>query len=394
MLPDAGDLSYSYHLLTSLGRAGVALTVLAVGRAGDRARCQIADGIEWILIAPREGWELRGRLALGSLFSRLPNVASRYKNVEFRRELFAQLARGWDAIIVDHLGMGWVWPFVAGYQRRNPAVISVFIAHQCEGDVRRQVAQNFHGNVIRKIGLHLDAAKAGALERDVIRKSNLFSVITEEDRHRFGDLAKSVLLTPGYAGARGRARKITRATPRRVLMFGSALWLAKQINLTEFLAVADDLFWHQEIELYVVGKVPDQLSGGKYHPTTRFLGFVDDPEPVFRSVRIGVVAERTGGGFKLKSLDYIFNRVPIAAIESGIAGLPLTPGLDYLSFASMRDLAYGVVATIDDVEGLNTLQETAYAKCSAAFDWRERGQALHEAMQAAARRQGGRIIVA
>ena len=388
MLPDAGDLSYSFHLLTSLGRSGVALTVLAIGRAAHSAFRQTADGIDWILIAPPEGPELRGRLALGSIFSRLPNVASRYKTSAFRRELFVQLARGWDAIIIDHLGMGWAWRFVAAYRRRNPAVISVFIAHQCEGDVRRQVAQNFHGNIIRKIGLHLDAAKAGVLEREVVQKSNLFSVITEEDRRRFGNSAKSVLLTPGYAGARGGAREITRATPRRALIFGSALWLAKQMNLMEFLAVADDLFWDQKIELYVVGKVPDKLSAGDHHRATRFLGFVDDPEPVFRSVRIGIVAERTGGGFKLKSLDYIFNRVPIAAIEGGIAGLPLTPGLNYLAFGSIRDLAYGVVATIDDVERLNVLQEAAYAKCSTAFDWRERGRDLHEAMQAAVRRRG------
>ena len=39
----------------------------------------------------------------------------------------------------------------------------------------------------------------------------------------------------------------------------------------------------------------------------RFLGFVEDLETIFRSVRIGIVAERIGGGFKLKTLDYIFN---------------------------------------------------------------------------------------
>jgi hypothetical protein len=76
----------------------------------------------------------------------------------------------------------------------------------------------------------------------------------------------------------------------------------------------------------VVGNVPDHLTAKNHFQTTRFLGFVDNLEPIFRSVRIGLVAERTGGGFKLKVLDYIFNRVPIAAIRGSIAGLPLCRG--------------------------------------------------------------------
>jgi polysaccharide biosynthesis protein PslH len=75
-----------------------------------------------------------------------------------------------------------------------------------------------------------------------------------------------------------------------------------------------------------------------------------------------MVADPTGGGFKLKTLDYIFNRVPIAAMSGSIAGLPLTPGLHYLSFESIRELAQGVVAVIDDIERLNSLQRAAYDK--------------------------------
>ena len=130
----------------------------------------------------------------------------------------------------------------------------------------------------------------------------------------------------------------------------------------------------------MVGNVPDHLTAKNHFQTTRFLGFVDNLEPIFRSVRIGVVAERTGGGFKLKTLDYIFNRVPIAAIRGSIAGLPLTAGLHYLSFASMWELAQGVSDAIDNIERLNNLQEAAFAECRACFDWAERGRALHDAL--------------
>ena len=114
---------------------------------------------------------------------------------------------------------------------------------------------------------------------------------------------------------------------------------------------------------------------------TRFLGFVEDPEPIFSNVRIGVVAERTGGGFKLKTLDYIFNRVPFAAIRGSISGLPLTPGLHYLSFESMRELAQGVAAVIDDLARLNSMHQAAYEKCDAGFDWSDRGRTLCNAIR-------------
>jgi hypothetical protein len=386
--PDAGDLTYTFHLLTSLGRAGVNLTVLSTARGGQCPPRPIAHGVEWRIFVPKGNRGARRSSVLFlSLFSRLPNIASRYNTAEFQRELDAQLAKTWDGIVIDHLGMSWTWPRIEAYCRTNSGAISLFIAHGCESDIRRTMAQNYRGNVLRKIGLHFDARRAGLLEREMVRKSTLFSVITAEDRGSFGNVAKSVLLTPGYAGVRADSREITKATPRRALMFGSALWLAKQMNLIEFIVAADELFWHNQIDLWVVGKVPDDLRAGVHRRATRFLGFIDDPGPIFREVRIGIVAERTGGGFKLKSLDYIFNRVPIAAVKGSIASLPLTPGQHYLSFGSMLELAQGAAAVIDDIERLNSLQHAAYEKCASGFDWSDRGRALCNAIRQAVDRK-------
>ena len=91
----------------------------------------------------------------------------------------------------------------------------------------------------------------------------------------------------------------------RGLILGSAIWLAKQMNLTEFVTAADELFHQRRIELWVVGNVPDHLQVKNRFYATRFLGFIDDLEPIFRSVRIGIVAERTGGGRVAKRLKWI-----------------------------------------------------------------------------------------
>src|SRR6516164_2223762 len=181
MPSDAGDLTYSFHLLSSLRDAGAQVTVLAIRRTGDRARSANEGGIEWVFVPLKKGGDMGGRLAVQSLFSRLPNVATQYNTASFRRALREQMARDWDAIIVDHLGMGWAWPLVEAYRRQKAGVVSVFIAHNCEGEARRSIARNFRGNIVRKIGLSVDAAKADRLEKKLVRQSNLVSAITAED---------------------------------------------------------------------------------------------------------------------------------------------------------------------------------------------------------------------
>jgi polysaccharide biosynthesis protein PslH len=385
--PDAGDLTYSFHLLSSLHRTGAQVTVVAMRRSGDSARSANDSRIEWVVVPPKGHGEIAGHLAVRSLFSLLPNVATQYNTASFRRALRTQMTRDWDAIIIDHLGMGWTWPAVEAYRREKPNVVSVFIAHQCEGDARHGMAGNFRGNFIRKIGLSIDAIKADRLEKKLVRQSDVVSAITNEDLRCLGALDNTVLVTPGYAGRRVEYREINNATPRRALILGNAIWLAKQMNLIEFITAADELFHERQIELWVVGKVPNRFQARNRFRATRFLGYVKDLEPIFRGVRIGIVAERTGGGFKLKTLDYIFNRVPIAAIRGGIAGLPLTQGLHYLYYESMRELARGVAAMIDDIDRLNALQQAAYEKCNTAFDWSDRGRTLCNAIRQAVNRQ-------
>ena len=92
------------------------------------------------------------------------------------------------------------------------------------------------------------------------------------------------------------------------------------------------------------------------------------------------MAEPEGGGFKLKCLDYVFNRVPMAVLEGSAAGLPLEPGEAYLRFDGMDALADGVLGVLDDLPRLNDLQERAYRSAEAAFDWEARGRALRDAL--------------
>ena len=104
--PDAGDLTYSFYLLSSLSRAGARLTVLARRRTDDRAGRATDNGLEWIVVPCESDQEIGGRLEVRGLYSRLRNVATQYNVASFRRVLRKQMARDWDAIISEWGGLG------------------------------------------------------------------------------------------------------------------------------------------------------------------------------------------------------------------------------------------------------------------------------------------------
>jgi len=104
--PDAGDLTYSFYLLSSLSRAGARLTVLARRRTDDRAGRATDNGLEWIVVPCESDREIGGRLEVRGLYSRLRNVATQYNVASFRRVLRKQMARDWDAIISEWGGLG------------------------------------------------------------------------------------------------------------------------------------------------------------------------------------------------------------------------------------------------------------------------------------------------
>jgi glycosyltransferase involved in cell wall biosynthesis len=97
------------------------------------------------------------------------------------------------------------------------------------------------------------------------------------------------------------------------------------------------------------------------------------------NARVALVPDELGG-FKLKGLDYVFNRMPILAMRVALPGMPLEDGLSAGLFDSHRALAAGVVALIDDFEVLNRRQREAYEACALRFDWQRIGKRLVDAI--------------
>jgi glycosyltransferase involved in cell wall biosynthesis len=154
------------------------------------------------------------------------------------------------------------------------------------------------------------------------------------------------------------------------------------MNLAEFVDVADPLFAEAGAELQAVGSGDEaflqQLR--QQYLATHFTGTVPDIAPYLDQARIAIVPERSGGGFKLKVLEYVFNRVPVFALAGSFAGVPLRHNDSAMLYADHAALAHGVLEAIDDVERLNRLQERAWAACANNFDWPSRGRQIVSAI--------------
>jgi glycosyltransferase involved in cell wall biosynthesis len=103
--------------------------------------------------------------------------------------------------------------------------------------------------------------------------------------------------------------------------------------------------------------------------------------PWLDRARIGLIPEALGGGFKLKALDYIFRGLPVAAIRPALSGLPIDPGQDAIVAGDQEGLARAIATRIHDTDFLARAASSALEKCRQAFDWKDRGAALAEALR-------------
>ncbi|WP_395019658.1 glycosyltransferase [Dongia sp.] len=379
----AGDRVYSAELAQAVARAGVALDVVGMAD-GPVPAAHAADprAPRWHPVAAPE------RGTLSALMSPLPLAAARFSPPALRAKLQA-LTRETkpEAVVLDYYGSGWALDSLRALGSKLPIV---YVAHNFEEQVARDIAAGFKGSPARKLAVKLNAAKIGRLERRMVEACDLLVALTEKDR---ADILSwcpqkpGLVLPPGFGGYRAAARTIDAGVPRRVVMLGSVRWIAKQINVAEFLAVADGIFRENGIQFDIIGDV-DEKFRAEWTPrlkATRFLGFVDDLAAELRNARLGLIIEAVGGGFKLKVLDYLFGRMPIAALEGSFEGLPPAALANIVTEKSARDLVGAVLRLIDDFPALNRMQAACYDAVQNVYDWDGNGRKFADALERLAR---------
>ncbi|MGC1304254.1 MAG: glycosyltransferase [Caulobacteraceae bacterium] len=376
----AGDRLYTQGLVRSLADAGAEIRFLGLMDPEAEAPnvADLPSGIEWRAIP---GGPNNRILSLASV---MPLVAKRFATQSYARQLRQVLSsERFDVVVLDHYSTVWALPLM-----REMGITPAIIGHDFETEVTHGIYEAYHGNPLKKFALLLNALKTRRTEQLLAKAASLVVTITAADAKAFETIgARSTLtITPGHYGGHPDLG-VPLPDDRRVVLFGTYKWVAKQMNLRNFLQAADARFAAAGITLDVVGAVPDklraELEGGGLR-ATRLLGFVDDPSTVFRTARMGVVPEATGGGFKLKTLDYIFAGLPVAGLTPALEGVPTEVKRHLIVRDSMTGLVDGICDAMNDVALLTRMRDQAYAEAKIAFDWEERGHRLMSALTAQA----------
>lgn len=376
-----GQFIYSGGLIDAMRSTGSEIEVLGLRRPeSSRDNGWREDHVVWWLPvdSPQSRW--------GSLASLLPHTAYRCRTAGMQRTLDELLKRGdWNGIVFDGISVGWALPRVLDfYSGRSDRPRLVYVSHNHEESVRTQIAES-QPLFLKRQAVRLDALKVSRLERELVDSVDFVTAITSEDlslyRQRGCDKAMDVL-TPGYCGRHVESRRLSSEMPRRAVVVGSFDWIAKRMNLAEFVDVADPMFAEAGIELMAVGSAEESFLAQMRRNVraTHFTGTVPDVTPFLDEARVAIVPERNGGGFKLKVLEYVFNRIPIFALSGSFAGVPLCHNESVMLFPDHAALADGVRQAIDDIDLLNRLQERAFAACHDKFDWSSRGQRILSAI--------------
>lgn len=374
-----GAKVYSANLAQSLAQSGV--FVRFVGVADASTVPESAAGVEWLAVSGKR------RSKVLAAFSRWPIAAAVDATHAYRATLEAQLREQWDAVVLDGYATGWALDRCLAYRNERPTHPSVLVhvSHNHEEILWGSMARESRGAVFKRWVLRRNANKVGALERRIVRSVDLLTAITDEDRRSLGAGVTHdhiLSLTPGYTGPVAGPRVITAATPRRVIIMGSFQWIVKQENIARFLRIADPIFKEHGIELDIVGEMPQALLAAlrPHCRATQFHGFVADFSSLLSRARIAIVHESIGGGFKLKLLDYIFGRVPIATVSQAVAGLSDELQSAMLTNSNQTGLIGDIVSHIDRFDELNRMQERAFSLGNTQFRWSERGERLRQAI--------------
>jgi glycosyltransferase involved in cell wall biosynthesis len=382
----SGDRVYSSGLSRALARSGV--NVKFVAHEGEN-RQRDPDGAPVDFVGVDGGTFNDYWIAVSSP---LPVTAGIQATAAFRRQLKQILeTESFDCIVLDQLGSGWALQPVRDWvasQPKDKQPLIIYLAHNHETAVWAGMARESQRGPLRNLMVRRNADKVARLESRLVRESNLVLTITEEDANAFSAMGAAIqptVLTPGFSGPRAPVRQIGADTPRRIVMVGSFKWAPKEENLRQFLKVADQAFKNANIHFDVIGKVPDSLRAA-LEPglqATTLHGFVEDVEPLFSNARMAVIPELIGGGFKLKLLDYLFGRLPMASIRAAAAGMPAEIREQMILADDLESLVAAIIENIDRTEQLNKMQQRGFELAEAAYGWEERGLEMKAAIESA-----------
>jgi hypothetical protein len=362
-----GGMVYSNQIIKSM--AAISKKVVVIGMAQNEHQ-ETGCSLQFEEYPENTFFNVHARCINGLasiILSGLPVIVSRFETGERQEFIERALGSKPDSILFSSfMSISFLNSIVKYKRSYDPFVI--YCSHNYEYLTKMSVAKQRETKFLSKIAHAIDARRIAKLEKKVFKIVDLLTCISEEDKGKYDKyfhVKMSVFCPAGYDGNVKEKRLIRSDDPRVICLVGSFMWSAKQNNLISFLRHGYSMFMDHDIQVCVVGNMTDEFKKKMQKDWSRvlFTGRVESVQPFLDKAVIGVVPEEAGGGFKLKTLEYIYNRIPLFALKKSICNLNLKHGSSAMLFPDMQGLCEGIVDNIRDVGLLNRLQNSAFLSC-------------------------------
>jgi glycosyltransferase involved in cell wall biosynthesis len=273
----------------------------------------------------------------------------------------------YEYIIFDHFRTAWINLYIP----QDVAQRSIYLSHNVEFLCRTD-GFSLEKNVFKKVALYSDYIKNRYWELKVLKSFSRCSAISEVDQSFFKKMGiKSNLLKPGYSGERTLLKNFDSCS-NNVAWVGSFKYFAKRINLINFC---------EEVQKHPTDKINFRLSiiglmdndfieeiKTKYSFCDVYPN-VNSVYPYLNQAKCGIIYEPVGGGFKLKTLDYVFTKTPIIALKNSCEGTDFKNGTHFIEEDSASEMVLALNDLIHDKDRLTSLSELAFIACESKFNW-------------------------
>jgi len=128
-----------------------------------------------------------------------------------------------------------------------------------------------------------------------------------------------------------------------------------------------------EVEFVVAGNEVPRCE----FDNVRCLGFVDDIYTLLKSSDIAIVPLKSGGGTRLKILDYFAAGLPVVTTEKGIEGIEASDQVQALIVNKTGDFIRALMYLIDDAKERERISANAFKLVKSLYDWDVIGESLN-----------------
>lgn len=267
--------------------------------------------------------------------------------------------RPFDSLVVEYAQLA---PLSRGVASRR----FVYASHNVESELIRSYAKT--RGAIGRIALEAEAASVRNIERRLLRRADVVSVVSDADRHRLASTSAQVLVCPNGCNP----GEVLAPSPEPTAVFVAQLGWAPNVDAATWLAGEIWPRVRQAVPgagLLFVGRNPSPRVEALAGDGIEVTGTVPDVLPYLRRARVALAPLRAAGGSRLKILEALGVGRPVVATTLGAEGLEDLVGSGVIVADRPDQLADAVVTLLEDPARGAEVGRLGHAAVTARYSW-------------------------